>query len=112
MSDRARTAAYQSVSLVRTESNIERCEFNFVRQQIVGGFAPEGRDVYSLAVLFYSLAPEERTCLCLPRKVRRRVSLLTERSLFVCASRYKHLAPLERKREPANHTLPQPRSSK
>jgi hypothetical protein len=74
-------------------------EFNLeVQQHIVCRFAPEGRNVCSLAVLFLFRSSEGAQSLaCSGGRLRCRVSLLKERELFMCSGSYKHLAPLERK---------------
>jgi hypothetical protein len=70
-----------------------------LEQDIVCCFAPEGRDVYGLAVLiFIPKLCRSAIAFCLARqRFRCQVSLLTERDLRACAPSYKHLAPMERK---------------
>src|SRR5947207_3267949 len=69
-----------------------------VQQNIVGRFAPEGRDVYSRAVLsLLRSSVGAQPLLPALAIVPLLVSLLTERDLWAWARSYKHLAPLERK---------------
>src|SRR5207253_10659596 len=75
------------------------CKFKLeVQHNVVCGFAPAGRDVYSLAVLslLRSSVGAQPLLLVSAQSSRFRVSLLTERDLCACAPGYKHLAPLER----------------
>src|SRR5207248_3231161 len=85
--------------MVSRQLSVDDCEFKLeVQQNVVCGFAPAGRDVYSLAVLslLQSSVGAQPLLLASAQSSRFRVSLLTERDLRACAPGYKHLAPLER----------------